>query len=232
MDIALRSFVLMVAFGSCWQASAQGVSTKYPKMAPLDEYLMERNAEIELARSSAPDSLSKEADVLVLGRKGYETAVKGKNGFVCLVERSWTAGIDDPDFWNPKLRGPMCMNPAAARSVLPVAFKKTEWILAGATKEQMFEKVKSAFDKNELKVPEHGAMCYMLSIHGYLGDANGHWHPHLMFFVSQKEAMDWGAGVPGSPILVSQSPEERLTVFLIPVGKWSDGTAAPMNDLK
>jgi hypothetical protein len=220
----------MVALGWCWQVWAQVENTKYPKMAPLDEYLMERNAEIELARSAAPDSLSKEADVLVLGRKGYEAAVKGKNGFVCLVERSWTAGIDDPDFWSPKLRGPMCMNPAAARSVLPVTFKKTQWVLAGATKEQMFAKVKSAFDKNELKVPEHGAMCYMMSIHGYLGDANGHWHPHLMFFLPQKEAMDWGAGVPGSPVLVSQSPEERLTVFYIPVGKWSDGSVAPPTD--
>jgi hypothetical protein len=39
---------------------------------------MERNAEILLARSAAPDSISSEATILVLGRQGYETAVRGK----------------------------------------------------------------------------------------------------------------------------------------------------------
>jgi hypothetical protein len=65
---------------------------------------MERNAEITLAGSAAPESISEDAEVMVLSRHGYETVVKGKNGFACVVQRSWTAGIDDPDFWNPKLR--------------------------------------------------------------------------------------------------------------------------------
>src|SRR5208337_4112116 len=82
------------------------------------------------------------AAVLVLGGHGYETAVKGKNGFVCLVERSWTAPIDDPNFWNPKLRGPICLNPPAARSYLPHTIKKTEFVLAGQSKAQMFESIK------------------------------------------------------------------------------------------
>lgn len=62
---------------------------------------MERGAEIALARSAAPESISRDAEVMVLGRHGYETAIKDKNSFVCMVERSWSAGIDDPDFWNP-----------------------------------------------------------------------------------------------------------------------------------
>ena len=69
-------------------------SDKYPKMAPVDQYLMERNAEILVARSAAPDSISSDATILVLGRQGYETAVRGKNGFVCMVERSWMAAFD------------------------------------------------------------------------------------------------------------------------------------------
>ena len=39
-----------------------------------------------MARSAAPDSISRGATILVLGRQGYETAVEGKNGFVCMVE--------------------------------------------------------------------------------------------------------------------------------------------------
>src|SRR5580658_4335703 len=91
--IALSSFALVVVLGAAWRAQAQDAKAPYPSMAPLDQYLIERSAEIALARSAAPDSISQDAEVLFLGRHGYETAVKGKNGFVCMVERSWTAGV-------------------------------------------------------------------------------------------------------------------------------------------
>jgi len=224
--IKAKSFALVVLLGLAWQAQGQDAKTRYPSMAPLEQYLIvDRNAEIALARSAAPESISHDAEVLVLGRHGYETAVKGKNGFACMVQRSWTAGIDDPDFWNPKLRAPICFNPPAARSYLPLVIKKTELILSGQSKAQMFDSIKAAFDKKELPTQEPGAMCYMLSRQGYLSDRDGHWHPHLMFFVPQTEAVTWGADLPGSPILASDDPQDRLTVFLIPVAKWSDGTA-------
>jgi hypothetical protein len=224
--IKAKSFALVVLLGVAWQAQAQDAKTPYPSMAPLEQYLIaDRNAEIALARSAAPESISHDAEVLVLGRHGYETALKGKNGFVCMVLRSWTAGIDDPDFWNPKLRAPICFNPPAARSYLPLAIKKTELILADQSKAQMFDSIKAAFDKKELPTLESGAMCYMMSRQGYLSDRDGHWHPHLMFFVPQTDAVTWGADLPGSPILASDDPQDRLTVFLIPVAKWSDGTA-------
>ena len=91
---------------------------------------MERDAEIALARSAAPESISRDAGVMVLGQHGYETAVQGKNGFMCLVERGWSAPLDDPSFWNPKLRGPICFNAAAVRSYVPISMKRTESILA------------------------------------------------------------------------------------------------------
>jgi hypothetical protein len=224
--IALRSFALAIFLGAAGQAQAQDAKAPYPSMGPLDQYLMERNAEIALARSAAPESISGDAEILFLGQHGYETAVKGKNGFVCMVERSWTAGLDDPDFWNPKLRGPICFNPPAARSQVPITLKKTEVILASRSKDQMADAIKAAFDKRELSAPESGAMSYMLSKDQYLGDAGAHWHPHLMFFMSEKDAVTWGAGLPGSPILETKDPLDRLTVFLIPVAKWSDGTSA------
>ena len=227
--IALAIFAQMVVLSSSWQARAADTKTPYPSMAPLDQYLMERSAEIELARSAAPESISKDAGVMVLGRRGYETAVKGTNGFVCIVERGWTAGVDDPDFWNPKLRGPLCLNAEAVRSYLPLTIKKTEWVLAGQSKDQMFDSLKAAFDKKELPTPEIGSMCYMLSKQGYLADANGHWHPHLMFFLPLSNPEGWGASLPGSPIIGFKIPEDRLTLYLVPVEKWSDGTVdSPM----
>jgi len=224
--VAVKSIVLGFMLGAALHARAQDAKTPYPSMAPLDQYLMEdRNSEIALARSAAPESISRDAEVMVLGRHGYETAIKGTNGFVCIVERSWTAPIDDPGFWNPKGRAPICLNAAAARTYLPRTIKKTDLILAGRTKAQMIEAIAAAIDKKELPPMELGAMCYMLSKQGYLSDRDGHWHPHLMFFVSQTDPAAWGAGVQGSPIFAFNDKWEGLTVFLVPVRQWSDGTA-------
>src|ERR1700685_1588691 len=224
--IALSCFALVILPPAAWRAPAQEAKTPYPSMALLDQYLMERSAEITLARSAAPVSISKDAEVMVLGRKRYETAAKGKNGFVCMVERSWTAGIDDPDFWNPKLRGPICFNPPAVRSYLPQTILNTESILAGRSKAQMFEELKAALDNKKLPPPESGAMCYMMSKQGYLNDHAGHWQPHLMFFLPPTDAATWGAELPGSPIFAVKDAQGRMTVFMVPVRRWSDGTAA------
>jgi len=196
-------------------------------MAPIGQYLMARSAEITLARSAAPEAISSGAEVMVLGSHGYETAVKGRNGFVCLVERSWTAGIDDPDFWNQNIRAPICFNPAAARTYVPLTIRKTNSVLAARSKARMFADIKTAFDRKELPAIEPGAMCYMMSKQGYLSDRDGHWHPHLMFFTPLTETASWGADVPGSPLIGSKDVEDRMTVFLLPIAKWSDGTAAP-----
>jgi hypothetical protein len=228
--IASRSFTLLVVLVVACQVQAQDAKTPYPSMAPLEQYLIaDRNAEIALARSAAPNSISQDAEVMVFGRNGYETAVQGKNGFVCLVQRSWMSGIDDSDFWNPKLRAPICLNPPATRSFLPLIIRRTELILAGRSKTQMFEDMQAAVAKKELPTPETGAMSYMLSKQGYLSDSAGHWHPHLMFFLPLTEPAAWGAGSPGSPVVgVFTDTPERLSVFLVPVPKWSDGTDATM----
>ena len=222
----MMSAALTVLLGAASPGSAQDPKAAYPRMAAVERYLTEdRDSEIALARSAAPDSISRDAEVLVLTRHGYEAAAKGKNGFVCVVERSWTAPIDDPNFWNPKIRGPICFNAPAARSYLPRTIKKTELILAGNTKAQMVAAVTAAIDKHELPAMEAGAMCYMLSKQGYLSDTAGHWHPHLMFFFSKTDPSAWGAGLPGSPIISFNDTWEHLTTFLVPVRQWSDGTA-------
>jgi len=226
------AFALAVVLGT-WQAQALDAKTPYPTMAPLEQYLItDRNAEIALARSAAPDSISRDAKILVLGRQGYETAVEGKNGFVCVVERAWMSPSDHPEFWNPKLRGPICFNPAAARSILPLTIKRTEWVLARLSKAQIMDNLKTAVDRKELPALEPGAMSYMLSKQAYLTDADGHNMSHLMIYVPLTQSAAWGADLPGSPVMFGgqfQGAPEPITVFLVPVEKWSDGTAAPMD---
>ena len=226
---ALGAVGLAIVLCGVSQSRAQEPKTPYPSMAPIDQYLMDRNAEIALARSAAPESISRDAEVSVLGRHGYETVVKGKNGFVCVVERAWMSPFDDPQFWNPKMRGPICFNPPAARSILPLTFKRTELVLAGLSKAQIIESIKT-FDKKELPALEPGGMCYMMSSQGYLGDSIGHWVPHLMFYVPLTDPKSWGADLPGSPVMLNpqfQGAPEPITEFMIRVLKWSDGTPAP-----
>jgi hypothetical protein len=226
--------VLVLAFTTVFEAPemrSQEAKTKYPHMAPVEEYLMtDRNAEIALARSAAPESISRDATVLVLGRHGYETAVEGKNGFVCAVERGWMSPADAPEFWNPNLRGPICFNPPAARSILPTTYKRTEMAFAGKTKAEIIEGNKAVFDRGELPALETGAMSYMLSKEAYLTDAGDHNLAHLMFYTPLLDGAVWGADLPKSPVMLIPQFKgaQPIDVFIVPVGRWSDGSPAPV----
>jgi len=230
-DFTLFAFIFFVQFclfGASRQAPAQAEKAAYPAMAPVDEYLIpDQSSEVALARSAAPASISDGADVMVLGRRGFTTAVKGTNGFLCIVERSWGAATDEPEFWNPKVRAPICFNPPAARSFAPIFLMKTKLALEGKSKAEIVAATASALDKKALPSLEPGAMCYMMSKQQYLSDRGMSWHPHLMFFVAGDAAKSWGADQPGSPIMAANDPEERVTIFLVWVGNWSDGSPAP-----
>jgi hypothetical protein len=210
-------------------AFAQQAAHSYPRMAPLSQYLMtDRAAEIALARSAAPAAISDHATVLVLQPHGYVTAVEGNNGFVCVVERSWMSPFDAPQFWNPKLRGPICFNPEAVKSILPITYKRTALVLGGQSREEIKKDIEAAYASGQLPALEPGAMSYMMSKQGYLDDQFGHWMSHLMFYTSTKT--DWGADKTGSPVLLNpqfHGAPEPINVLMVTVGKWSDGTVAP-----
>ncbi len=234
--VALGTFALVIGLVELRQAHAQEAKEPYPRMAPLDQYLMERNAEIAMARSAAPEAISRDAEVLVLGRHGYETAVKGKNGFVCAVERGWMSpfnGDFTANFWNPKLRGPICFNPPAARSILPMTYKRTEMVLAGESKAQIMAGMK-IFIKQKLPPLEPGAMSYMMSKEQYLTDHGQHnWIAHVMIYTPLMDGAAWGADLDHSPVMLNpqfHGDPEPIDVFMIPAGMWSDGTPDPVKD--
>jgi hypothetical protein len=235
--VTLGSLVLVVVLITAWQALAQDAKAQYPGMAPLDQYLMDQNAEIALARTAAPEAISRDADILVLGKHGYEIAIKGKNGFVCAVERGWMGPINGEEaanFWNPKVRGPVCYNPPAARSILPLTYKRTEMILAGQSKAQIIDGIKT-FVKQDLPPLEPGAMSYMMSKEQYLSD-NGHhnWMAHLMFYTPLMDGAVWAADLPASPVMLNpqfHGAPEPIDVFMVPAGWWSDGTPDPVKPM-
>ena len=231
--IATTGVILLAALlcegGTAFAQPAQPAKPSYLTAAPIAQYQSSSAAdEIAQARSAAPPSISAEATVLVLGSRGYDTAVQGKNGFVCFVQRSWAAGFDDPEFWNPKIRSANCFNAAAARTELPQYLKRTEWVLAGASKAQIIEKTQAAFADHSFQNPEPGALSFMLSKNGYINDETaGPWLPHIMLFVPHGQTAAWGAGMDGSPILGGDNSPIESTVLFIPVRRWSDGSAAP-----
>jgi hypothetical protein len=208
-------------------AGAQGTKDPYPTMAPLDQYLIsDEKSEIALARSAAPASISDAAEVMVLRRDGYQTVVKGTNGFVCLVERSWGQGTNEAEFWNPKMRAPHCFNEPAARSFAQIYLMKTKLVLAVKSKPEIAHAIVSALDNKQLPALEPGAMAYMMSKQQYLNDQGKSWHSHTMFFSPGDMTKSWAANDPNSPVMVANDPEERVTILLVLADKWSDGTAS------
>jgi hypothetical protein len=217
---------------------AQDKKDPYPSMAALDQYLIaDRNAEIALARTAAPPSVSGDATVVILGPHGFETAAQGKNGFVCIVERAWTSPFDSLEFWNPKNRSPICYNPEAARTILPITYMRTRLALAGKSKAEIKDSMKTAVEKRELPPLEPGAMCYMMSKQAYLTDKGitqdgAHNMAHMMFYTPQINSADWGANMDNSPIVIdprAKNDPEPINTFMMPTGAWSDGSPAPLS---
>ena len=226
--IASALFLQLVLPGPKTHAQAAAAKAAYPAMAPLAQYLSrDEPSEIAMARSAAPASISNDADVMVLRHDGYATAVQGKNGFVCLVERSWGKATDDAEFWNPKMRAPHCFNAAAAKTFAPIYLMKTRLVLAGRSQKEIAAAVASALDRKELPALEPGAMAYMMSKQQYLGDGDSSWHSHTMFFFRGDTVKSWAADLPESPVMAANDTEERVTILFVVADQWSDGSKAP-----
>ncbi|HYK54745.1 MAG TPA: hypothetical protein VEV38_14580 [Candidatus Eremiobacteraceae bacterium] len=209
--------------------------TLYPTEAPISQYLMaDRNAEIALARTAAPPSISRDATIWVLTANGYETAVKGSNGFTCEVERPWTKAFDDDNFWNPKVRTPICFNAQATRTVLPYTVFETKLALAGATEATIRDHLTAAVASGELPLPENGSIGYMMSKVSYIDDHVKAWYPHVMVYTPKalgaNSGESWGADRDGSPVVYDSTHKlwpQPWALFFVPVAHWSDGSAGP-----
>ena len=217
--IGWRSVAFVAVFGAASPTHAQDGKSPYPTMAPIAQYRMDRDAEIAMARTAAPASISRDATIMVLGQKNFEVAVHGTNGFVCVVGRAFAGPLSNPEFWNPKNRSPICYNPPAARSLMPYAVKQVGMALAGASKTQIADAIRTTVAKKELGVPESGSMAYMMSKEAYLTDQGGHNLAHVMFELPRDGVLQ---DDPSS--FVSWDPAPVIE-FNVPVGHWSDGSA-------
>jgi hypothetical protein len=219
----LAPSLAVIATATAWLLPGAGAAAN-AAMAPMAPYLMaSREQEIALARSAAPASIARGASVMVLDEHGYVTAVKGTNGFVCLVVRSWDNELDVKSavFWNPKFHAPFCLNASGAQFELTLYLLRTQWAIAGASQKEMAVREKAAWATGKLHGPKPGAMCYMMSRQANLG--GGPWHSHVMFYVPPEQASSWGANLPGVPVMGSAG--DHAAIFYVVVPFWSDGTA-------
>ena len=211
---------LVVLLVSMQAASVHAQSLKYP---PLSEYMMTPEAEMALARSAAPENVSSHATVKILTAAGYKVAAEGDNGFVCIVMRGWGAPTFTPApfrdlVYYAKLRAPICFNPVASRTVLPLHELRTKLGMEGKTPEQIAEGVQAAYAKGELPKMETVAFGYMFSADQDLGPGVGPWHPHIMLYTPYYEnSMLGGNQVGGALPFVGDDAGTPFAVTVIPV---------------
>ncbi len=101
--------------------------------------------------------------------------------------------------------------------------------IAGKSNSEIIAANKQAYDKKELPPLEPGSMSYMMSKQAYL-TADGGNLAHIMVYTPHLDPADWGNGVPNSPVMLNPQfkDAEPIDVWVISVGKWSDGTPAPV----
>ena len=206
------------------------VGAANPSNSSVSQYLMSPTAEIALARSAAPASISKHATIMTLTAHGYTAAVKGDNGFTCLVEWGWTH-LNTPSNWSLKIKNPVCYNAAASRTVLLYTLKRTTLTISGASEAQIEQTMSHA----GLPAAAPDSIAYMMSKDQYIDDNAKAWFPHLMFFMPEADnanlGISWGADRLYSPVVFAPDHgmlHEPWAKFFIPVSHWSDGSSAPL----
>jgi hypothetical protein len=172
--IAAAVFILLAL-----QAAAAAQDRQY---SPFSEYQMARDAEVALARSAAPDKISARATVKVLTRDGYEVAIEGDNGFLCMVMRSWSAAPDPEASYYAGLRAPICFDPVAARTIAPAEELRTRLGLVGTPPDAIADEVAARYGRGELPEIQGAAFAYMWSANQDTGPGFGAWHPHMMVY--------------------------------------------------
>lgn len=212
----LLSIALLASLG----AIAAGQSKQYP---PLGEYMMTPEAEAGLARSAAPDNVSAHATIKLLTPSGYKVATQGDNGFVCIVMRGWGAPTFTPlqlraMVYDAKIRAPICFNPVASRTMLPLEEMRARLGMQGQNPEQIADAIQAAYTKGELPKMDTVAFAYMFSADQYLGPGAGAWHPHMMIYAPYNNNAMMGNNPPTSMLpAVGDDAGTPFAVTVIPV---------------
>lgn len=173
---------------------ARPVAGSAPAGQPLDltPYLLDPAEEAALALSAGPPNVTAGAALLLLTPEGYARRRAGTNGFVCLVERSWTNATEWANFFDPGIRVPICYNREAAVTILPVYLEKAELAMSGRSPAEIQRVLDAAFRSGRFRAPRATAISYMVSAGQQLGEPAGSFRPHVMLYSPYSTDEDWG----------------------------------------
>jgi hypothetical protein len=210
----LRSVALVLALALCSTASAQNSQTRAAQVEPLP-----RDVEIELAASSLPAHLRKNATIYVLDpRKGFEVARKGANGFHALVARTGDDAFRGswPLTEYPKdVLYPVAFDAAGAAAHMRVIFDAAQEQAKGMPAAELKKLIQERFKTGHYKPPARAGVSYMLApmMRTYddpetspkITTAS---HPHVMYYAPNISDEDIGSGKLGSmyPHLIMSGP--------------------------
>jgi hypothetical protein len=214
-----RHFVLLAAL-STFSTALGAQQSKYP---PIDRYLMPRDAEVALARSAAPPSISDHATIKVLTRSGFEVVHQGDNGAVCMVMRGFSAPTYTPApfrdlVYDATVRAPICFTAPAAKVAMPYYELRTTLALSGKSPEEIATAIHEAYANGKLPHRDGVTMAYMWSAHQHLASGINAWHPHMMLFAPKYDNAMVGGNAFGSPLpQLTDDAGTPFSVVVIPV---------------
>jgi len=220
MVMSKLTVLLIYVAGSVGSAAVHAQSGKYP---PLADYMMSHDAEVALARSAAPATISGRATIKVLTQSGYRVDRQGENGFVCMVMRGWAAPTYTPAqfrdlVYDPMVRAPICFDSNAAQTVMPYYELRSKLAMEGHPPDQIAQRVESAYARGELPRRDGVSFAYMWSADQHLASGIGHWHPHMMVFAPYVRNATLGDNEFGAPLpQVTDDAGTPFAVVVIPV---------------
>jgi hypothetical protein len=204
-------------------ALAAPVAAPEPRYPPIAAYLMDRAADVALARSAAPPSVAGRATVKALTPSGYVVAEAGDNGSVCLVMRGFSGPTYTPAqfrdlVYDPKVHAPICFTPDSAREVLPYYELRTALAMAGRSPDAIASGIEAAYAQGRLPRREQVTFAYMWSAHQHLGPGVEAWRPHMMVFAPHYTNDMLGGNPFGGPLpQLSDDAGTPFSVVVIPV---------------
>ena len=218
----MRRFTILAIylFSSVGVPAVYAQNANYP---PVAAYLMPRDAEVALARSAAPASISGRSTIKVLTQTGYTIDRRGDNGFVCMVMRGWSAPTYTPEqfrdlVYDAAVRAPICFDPVAAQTVMPYYELRSKLAMEGHPPDRIAQRVESAYARGELPRRDGVSFAYMWSADQHLASGIGHWHPHVMVFSPYYRNPMVGNNEFGTPLpQVTDDAGTPFAVVVVPV---------------
>lgn len=165
-----------------------------------------RDVQIRIAKLAAPKEVTDHADIYILGRRGYELAVRGDNGFSCMIER------EKPDTMEPE-----CYDAEGSATTMKVRSYEEQQRASGVGEQAIEESIKAGYKSGEFKPPSKAGIVYMLSDYNYvLNPETGkiiHFPGHLMFYSPYATEKTVGSGE-GAPYIVHPGEPDALMIVV------------------